>query len=166
MAWNDFMLPMLREAISDTASTPVYSDVDLQRKILTAINLMNLEISFDIDYVADMVGLTLSPDPSTSSPVDYDFMSLAVLKTACLMERADVSKLTGITAIDISDNDFKIKTNDAGREKIDALKVNWCVAYNKAKADYVSSRNAGIYGKAIISPFPYQGDEGTISRRY
>lgn len=152
------MVPMLRDMIADTSASPQYTDADLQRKILTAINLMQVEIDFEVDYVADMVGLTLTPDPSTSSPVDTDFMSLAVLKAACLLERADVSKFTGMTATMVTDNDFTIKVNNAGADKVEALKVNWCVAYSKAKADFISGQNAGNYGRAVISPFPYQGD--------
>lgn len=158
MAWSDYLIPMVREMIGDTATPYENDDISLQRKILTAINLMQIEITFDIDYTADIVGLTLIPDPSTSSPMDKDFISLAALKTACLMERSDVTKLTGLDVKFIQDNDFTIKTGEVGKDKIDALKINWCVAYNNAKADFILGRNANLYGKAVISPFPYRGD--------
>lgn len=153
--WQDFITPMLRTMIGDEATPYDYSDIDLQRKILTAINLMQLEINFLVDYEADIVGLTLSPDPYTSSPIDYDFMSLAALKTACILERSQATKTTSGDIQEISDNDFKIKTGDVGKNKLEAIKVNWCAAYQAAKQDYITSIGAQTYGKAVISPFRY-----------
>lgn len=164
MDWTDIIIPMVRDMTGDTnSSSYTYSNNDLQRKILTAINLMQIEIQFDIDYVADMVGLTLTPDPSSLSPIDIDFMTLAALKTACLIERSDVSKLTSGDVQQVTDNGFTIKTGDIGGNKIKALASNWCVTYNKAKVDFQTS--GGLFGKAVISPFPYNGDSFPMSRR-
>lgn len=164
MSWDLVIVPMVRDMIGDTDSTNyTYCDNDLQRKILTAINLMQIEIEFNTDYVADIVGYTLEPDPSTTSPIDKDFMILAALKTACLIERSEVSKLTSGDVQQITDNGFTIKTGDIGGNKIKALGANWCVAYSKAKVDFQSG--SSVIGKAVISPFPYFGDGLEPGRR-
>lgn len=165
MAAMDFMIPMVRDMIGDNNST-VYSDLDLQQKILTAINIMQIEIDFNVDYVADMVGLTLTPDPYTSSPVDYDFMTLASLKTACMIERSEASRATDESVNEVQDNDFRIKIGGtAGRDKLNALGVNWCAAYEKAKDDFVMGQNSDSSGRAIISPFRYTDAYPPLERR-
>lgn len=156
MEWSDVIIPMVRNMTGDTdSSNYTFCDADLQLKIITAINLMQLEIDFAVDYTADIVGMTITPDPATA-PADNDFMTLAALKTACLIERSDVSKLTSQDIQQLTDNGFTMKIGDVGASKIEALKINWCVAYGKAKADFESGN--GILGKAIVSPFPAFGD--------
>lgn len=162
--WTAFITPMLRDMIGDTASPYDFSDVDLQRKILVAINLMQIEIDFTISYAADIVGLTLNPDPYTYSTPDYDFMSLAAMKAACLIERSQATKTTSGDVQLIQDNDFTIKTGNVGANKLAAIKVNWCAAYEAAKNDFITSIGAQNYGRAVISPFRYSYiTEGTRS---
>jgi hypothetical protein len=156
-SWLDFMIPMLRSMIGDETVPYDYSDVDLQRKILTAINILQIELSFDVDYEADIVSLTLTPDPYTSSPIDYTFMTLATLKAACMIERSQVTKVTSGDVQEISDNDFKIKTGDTGKNKLEALKTNWCAAFEAAKRDYEIETKTDNLGRAVISPFNYTG---------
>lgn len=159
MTWVDIIIPMVRDMIGDTNSASyTYCDDSLQRKILTAINLMQIEINFSVDYVADIAGMTLTPDPVDQSPRDIDFMTLAALKTACLIERSEVSSLTSQDVQQITDNGFTMKIGDVGKGKIDALKVNWCVTYNKLKTDFLSGTS--VIGKGVLSPFPYWGENG------
>jgi len=152
----EYIIPLVRNMTGDTDPTDyTFCDADLQLKIITAINLMQLEVDFSVDYTADIVGMTITPDPATA-PADKDFMTLAALKTACLIERSDVSKLTSQDIQQLTDNGFTMKIGDVGASKIEALKINWCVAYTKAKTDFESGN--GIFGKAIVSPFPAFGD--------
>lgn len=158
MTWFEYISLLVRDMIGDTDSTNyTYCDTDLQRKILTAINLMQIEIDFDVDYVADIVAETLTPDPTEASPKDNEFMTLAALKTACLIERSEVTKLTSGDVQQITDNGFTIKTGDIGANKLKALGANWCIAYSQAKNNFLSG--AGIFGRAVVSPFPAFGDD-------
>ena len=149
--WNSFIIPMVRNMTG--VSETLYCDNDLEQKILTAINLMQLEIDFETDYVADLMGMTLDPDPY---PADKEFMTLAALKTACMIERAEASRATSDSVKMVSDNDFKIQTGGtSGKDKLEAVKVNWCAAYQKAKDEYVLSLNSDLSPKAVISTFRY-----------
>ena len=161
--WDEFLVAMVRNLTNVDES--LYCDNDLIQKILTAINIMQIEIEFEVDYVADIVGMTLTPDPYTSDPVDYSFMALAALKTACMIEMAEASRATSEGVQLVQDNDFKIQTGGtAGKDKLEAVKHNWCAKYEKAKDDYILSLNSGVTAKAVISPFKYT-DYATYFRR-
>ncbi len=152
MPWQEVIVPMVRNMTG--VSESLYCDSDLEIKILTAINIMQLEIEFEVDYIADIVGVTLNPDPSESG--DRAFMALAALKTACMIERAEASRATSDSVKMVSDNDFKIQTGGtSGKDKLEAIKVNWCAEYEDSKDDFIISLNSSVTPRAVLSTFRY-----------
>jgi hypothetical protein len=163
-AWSQVMVSMLRTMVGDTATTQVFTDDDLELKLCVAAMLIKVDITFDVDYTIDVYGAAITPDPSTSDPADNSFMSLVCIKAACIMERGEAMALTKNDVQSVTDNGFSIKVGNTGANKIAALKVNWCAAYDKAKADYMASVVANGASRAVISPFAYMGGQIFNSR--
>lgn len=166
MIFSDFIVPMLRDMIGDTADPDYeFTDIELIRKWLVGAYLVTLDANFLYPYAIDLVGLTISPDPIESSPPDNDFVKLASLKTACMMERADAMRLSKAGITRVMDNDLTIQVNDTGANKIKALSVNWCAAYTDALDNYLIAQIEEVSHRAVISPFRYSDGYYPVPRR-
>jgi len=84
MAWQDITIPMLRVLINDMGATPTYDDDTMTQLLLVSAMYVIQDVDFDISYSVDIVGQTISPDPST----DVIFTNFIVMKAAC---QADIS---------------------------------------------------------------------------
>lgn len=166
MTFSDFIVPMLRDMIGDTEDPNFeFTDIELIRKWLVGAYLVSLDANFIYPYAFDLIGFTITPDPITSSPSDDDFVRLASIKTACMMERADAMRFNKNNITKVADNDLTIQTSDVGPNKIKALTVNWCAAYESALERYLLTQIEEVSHRAVVSPFRYSDGYYPVPRR-
>ena len=99
MAWTTDLVIILRSIIGDLDSTS-FTDSRLQQILaVAAYNVLN-DADFSTTYTVDVANSTISPDPYTTS--DVDFSTLTVYKAACILLGSEV-KTEAANAISIKD---------------------------------------------------------------
>src|SRR5687768_8815738 len=131
MAWLDEAVPMLRILINDFSDEPTYSDSRLTDLLITSAYLVKREIHLVNSYTISISTKSISPDPISND--DDLFISLLVLKAACLADQSTyrtkallegVRAAMGPATLAISGNLIGFKT---------LLEVGPCKAYEEMK---------------------------------
>jgi len=147
MTWQTEMTQIVRVLINDVDGAD-YTDSRIQQLILISAPMVDQQVDFDTDYSIDIVGSSISPDPTTSSPKDQDFINLVSLKSACLLYNAKMESDSGRsrtvkdawTNVSVGDNSKNMSSN---RDMI-------CQQYEQAKKDYTMGNSRS--GKAVLGP--------------
>jgi len=151
--WNTDLVLMVRVLINDNDTPPKYTDEYLERVLIMAGILVNIEITFDYDYTYNISSLTISPDPIVNE--DSTFIALIPLKAACILIQGEFKQALG-QGIKVRDGDSAIDTSVSFRGYRDILEFGPCKAYEKLKWSLLASD--GI-GKAVLGP--YRGSGGS-----
>jgi hypothetical protein len=157
MAWDDLMVPLLRDSLQDTAANPLYADDQLVTSLLVAGFRLQLEVSFGMAYRIDVVNQAITPDPTASTPPDNNFANLVSLRAALGLVVAELRSLTR-GGIEIRDGDNMIKL---ARDP-DALKLmrdSYQKLYDDAIYAFKTGGNQGL-GEIIVTPYHYLSDLG------
>ena len=158
MSWQTEMTQIVRVLVNDIDSTE-FSDSRIQQLILICAPMVEQQVDFDVDYDIDIVGSSISPDP-TDDTRDQNFINLVSLKSACLLYNSKVESNDGRsrsvkdawTSITVGDNSKNVTKNS------DMI----CEQYEQAKRDYTSGDSRS--GRAILGPitndnvYPYYGN--------
>ncbi len=162
MAWTTDLVLMTRVLISDISAPQTYADEYLERVLITAGIMVDVEVPFAYDYSYDISALTISPDPVTSE--DSTFMALVPLKSACIITQGEFKQALG-QGIKVRDGDSAIDTSVSFRGYRDILELGACAAYERLKWSLLAS--SGV-GKAVLGPFREPGGSAlsTISWYY
>ena len=84
MTWQNEIVRMVRFLVNDIdAST--YDDSRLEETILVAAQLLIGNIDFDRTYTVDVDTLVLSPDPTTLTTKDNNFINLLAVQASCII---------------------------------------------------------------------------------
>jgi hypothetical protein len=155
MAWETEPTIILREIISDPTGA-TYSDSRLKTLLATSMYRVKSEIVLDHTYEVDLTSgsETVTPDPSTRSPKDYDIINLMALKAAIILISAELKIASG-RAVVLKDGPSQISTGDTAKY-LQAL-LDW------AKDEYddlIKMLLAGNskYAGAVSTPFTRYGD--------
>jgi len=167
MAWTTDLALMVRLIINDMSSPQTYSDAYLQQVLVVAGIMVDAEIPFAYEYVYNIGGITISPDPVVSS--DQIFMALVPLKAACIITQGEFKQALG-QGIKVRDGDSSIDTSVSFRGYRDILELGPCAAYERLKWTLLASgaTTDGGVGKAVLGPYRAADTSGssTISWYY
>tara|TARA_B100001778_G_scaffold332975_1_gene340474 strand:- start:2619 stop:3143 length:525 start_codon:yes stop_codon:yes gene_type:complete len=151
MSWNVEIPLIVRSWINDLSDNPTYSDDRIQQLIVVAAQYVTTEINLDNEYTVDITTPTITPDPSTLSTKDIDFIGFVALKSACMLDQSTLrtrAAMEGIKAA-LGPAQLSVGGNLRGYEVI--LKEGPCALYDKLRMEYEVGNANGI--KAILSPF-------------
>lgn len=164
MTWKDNLVLTVRVLIGDINAPQKNTDEELQRIIIAAGLLTQIEIDLPNDYVFDISAIEITPDPV----VKKDLISQAILplKAACLINQSNFQGAIG-QGIKVRDGDSQIDTSVSFRGYRDILELGPCAAYEKLKWQLQAS-GSSLAGGAILSPFRGENDSAikTISFFY
>lgn len=153
MAWQSEMVRMLRHIINDLDETS-YTDDRLRELILVSSQIIQGEIDFSQTYTIDVDAFTLTPDP-TENTKDIAFISLVVLKSACILLNAEAKTAAG-QAIAIRDGSSSISLAGAYQGKKEVAKTI-CEQYRQALWDYKAGSSPA--GRIIVGPYNFESNE-------
>lgn len=148
MSWTNEMVLYVRHLVNDLSNSPTYDDSRLQDTILTAVQLAKLDVEFANSYTVDLDACILTPDP-TEAPRDDDFISLVILKAACIILNAEAKSNAG-KAIKVMDGPSTIDMSSAYKATEERAK-SVCQDYKEAVLQYQAGRNST--GQAVIGPY-------------
>ncbi len=164
ISWQDQSIPLLRTILSDGGCGNLsYTDTRLEELLLAAAYLNLTLVTFSIDYSIDIISDTISPDPSTSSPIDVTFINFMVLKAACLADE-------GLFRTKALSAGIKARCGPAILETMNhiegfkiLLEQGPCRAFEEMLNQYRFSGNADNI-KAIMTPFVSNNFDPTMHR--
>lgn len=141
MSWQTEITGIVRQLINDTETPYTFSDTRIQQVICTATQFVNSEVDFDIDYVIDVVGVSITPDPT--SPRDDLFISLVSMKSACILYRALLRTNASSEGVRVKDGmgEIEVKGKFAAFQD---MAQSFCDAYQKAKLEYAIGNFATV----------------------
>jgi hypothetical protein len=163
MAWDEEMLLVVRVMVNDQEAQ-TYTDDSLLRLILVAAFQVAQELPFPLDYRADVVNETLTPDP-TMGTRDESFINLVCLKAACIADRG-AAILAAKQAIAVKDGTSAIDLRGNLQGKLKLLEKGWCAVYTDAKAEYLTTQSGGIAGAAVMTPFRLYAHQNDYNRYF
>ena len=150
MSWQGQMGTMVRYLIDDVDPTNyTYSDHRIETTILVAGQLSQFDITFDNNYDINVENCTLDPDPTRTSPEDQAFITLIVLKAACIIVGSAIRGESG-NAISIKDGPSAIDLRGV-TATLTTLYKDLCDKYEQAVMNYKAGNSIG--GQAIIGPY-------------
>lgn len=159
MAWNDVLIPMVRNLSADVSDTPTYEDERIEQAIITAGLIVTREFEFKTNYVFDFSTPDIIPDPTEPTSLDNGFIALVALKAACILSMNAYQHAVG-RGIRVRDDDSEIDTTSGFRGYQDIIKLGPCASYNKL-LDTLSRRQGMNNGKAVLGPYSISGPNYT-----
>ena len=153
MGWRTELVRIVRYLIDDLSEVPNFSDERLEETILVAAQYVMKDIDLAVTYSVDVDQLSLSPDPTTSSPKDNDFINLVCLKAGCIIDRSIYRNKSNHAGILIKDGQSTIDTRAIADQFKVLLEKGLCAEYEKAKIDYqLGGGDSGGVGRVIVGP--------------
>lgn len=149
MSWQLEIPIIVRTLINDLEEPVKYSDERLLQIITVAAKYVQFDVALDHEYVIDVVGSNISPDPTLDN--DSIFISLVGLKAACIIDQSTLrtkAALEGIRA-SLGPAQLSIAGSLAGFDLI--IDKGSCAAYDELTAHWDVKAATAI--RAILSPF-------------
>ena len=153
MAWQDQSVPLLRTILNDAGCGALeYTDTRLEELLIAAAYINLTLVTFSVEYTITISTDTISPDPSTSSPIDVTFINFMVLKAACMADEglfrnkalsAGIKARCGPAVLETMNHIDGFKT---------LLEEGQCKAFAELLNQYRFSGNADNI-RAIMTPF-------------
>ena len=147
---------MLRTILNDAGcGTTEYNDTRLEELLMAGAYINLTQVIFAVDYTITIATDTISPDPSTSSPIDVTFINFMVLKAACLADEGLFRNKALSAGIKARCGPAVLETmNHLEGFKI-LLEEGPCKAYAELLNQYRFSGNSDNI-RAIMTPFVSQ----------
>lgn len=153
MTWQTTSIPIIRSLIGDLDSSAyTYTDTRLTQIALSSAHLLLNEVSFDTTYAVDVVASSITPDPTSLSPVDSTFVNLLALRSSVLILGSE-ARTKAISSIAFKDGPSSIETGGAAKATMELANMVRG-QYEKAKLDYIAGNSVGA--QAVTSPILYQ----------
>lgn len=150
MSWQTDITTIIRHLLNDlNSSSFTYTDDRIHTTILVAAQLIRTDTDLSQDYTIDISNTSLSPDPTLSSSLDNDFITLLSLKTSCIIIGSEVRSEAG-NAISIKDGPSSIDLRGVSTT-LTMFYKDLCSKYDQALLDYKSGNS--IAGQAILGPY-------------
>lgn len=162
MSWQDEIPEMIRYAIGDVDSPQKYTDARLQKQVVISANLIQSEVALDNTYTISISATGISPDPTNDTYKDNPFVTLIVLKSACMLAQNESRIYVG-QSISVVDNGSSVDTRERAKSALE-LSKSFCAQYEDAKWQYATGQMAGVDPRVrfVVSPirFRYGGNMG------
>jgi len=152
MSWKTIGRTMLRTMLNDPSST-TYTDSRLDSLLVTSAFFLPIEINFKTDYVIDIGTETVTPEPSTTALDGVDFISLVVLKAACMADTGSFRTRALIQGVSAKLGPAALQTGNYGAQLVNLLNLGPCKAYEELKKEYNFSYKGKQVIRALMSPF-------------
>jgi len=151
MSWQITIPIMVRHLIGDVDEANYkYSDSRIEKTITICAQLVNVDTTFNNNYIIDISGESITPDPTQSDPIDYIFINLVALRCACFILGSEV-KTESANAISIKDGPSAIDLRGVS-STLNALYQDYCKRYKDLLDDYKEDRVSAA-GQAILGPY-------------
>lgn len=152
MAWSDEITTIVRILINDYVSPYTYSDARLEQTILVAAQYVQSDVNLDHHYTVDIVGNTLTPDPTQITPTkDTIFINLVGLKTACIVDQSTYRTKAAMEGIRAALGPASLAVSGSSSAWKFMLESGPCGTYDELTSHWdVANANAV---RAIFSPF-------------
>jgi len=151
MSWEDDSVEMLRIALNDLDAPYTYDDERLQKLFLMACMYVQKDVQLNNTYIISITEVSLSPDPTTTDPIEYSLLNMAVLKSLCILYMSDLRLASG-KGVDIRDGGTQLSLKNYYTEKSDNAKTA-CELYLEYKDKLIMQDT--ILGEAIVTPFTH-----------
>lgn len=154
MAWQDQLVPMLRDMLGDNVAPLKFTDEDLEGVLITGARLVSKEVGFVNEYVIDRENISILPDPTLEATLDPDFSNLMTVRAACIITKGQMIKTSG-QAIKIVDNKSQIDLKDTFRARQAVVEQTWCKQYQIDLLNYKKrvGGSGGGNSRQVISPY-------------
>lgn len=151
MYWQTEIPIIVRNLINDLSDTPTYSDNRINQLAVVAAQYVLGEVNLEQSYTIDIVGIDISPDPSSPTSRDTDFVGFIALKTACLLDQSTFRTKAVSEGIKtaLGSANLAISGNLAGYKTI--LDVGPCKLYESLTLDHNIGNATAV--RAVLSPF-------------
>lgn len=150
MTWQTEMVQLVRTLINDLGSV-TYSDATLKSFIVGSAQLLLKEVDFDTTYTIDLVTPSISPDPTTQSPKDDNFINTVCLKASVLILFGEL-KTAAAEGIRVTDGPSTIDMTGA-YASTKGLYDTLLQMFERSKIEL----KMGNAGKVVITPFKLGG---------
>jgi len=145
---SESLVIMVRFIIGDTNLPYTYSDEKLAQCIAVAAVIVSREYYFATDYVIDIAGSNITPDPMDPNNFDAVSAGLLSLKASCIIKGAE-SQQAASNSIEIADGSSRIKTSDNYHFWQLIMDKGPCFAYSQLLKNVNLHK---VVGKAVVSP--------------
>jgi hypothetical protein len=146
MSWQVEFPAIIRYVIGDFSATPTYTDNQLRSLAVTSAQLILTEVDFSNDYVVDVAGTGISPDP-TSGVRDNPFLNLVSAKAACILGVAEQRIASG-KGIKVTDERKSVDFGGISKDK-KSVADSACKIYSEALFQYKAGNR--VIGKAVMN---------------
>lgn len=149
--WQTEMTLIVRTLIGDLdLVSPTYSDARIQQVLTVAGTIVQSDANLENSYAIDVVGLAITPDPTTPTRDDW-FVGLTCIKSACLLDQSTFRTKAAIDGVraSLGSASVGISSNLSGFKTI--LDVGPCAMYQSMLNDLNIGNASAI--QAILSPF-------------
>ena len=151
MSWQTEMTTIIRVLINDYTSPYTYSDSRIQQTILVSTQYVQFDVNLENKYTIDLVGGSLSPDPTDPEKRDDIFISLACLKAACIVDQSTYRTKAAMEGIRAALGPASLSVGGSASAWKTILQHGPCATYDELTSHWdVANANAV---RAIFSPF-------------
>lgn len=151
MFWQIEIPIIVRTLINDLGTPPIYSDQRIEQLIVVAAHYVLMEANLDRNYSVDIINIEITPDPSSPSIRDIDFIGLIAMKAACLLDQSTFRTRAageGYRAV-LGPASLSVSGALAGYK--DILNLGPCSIYEQLVLDYNIGNATAV--RAVLSPF-------------
>ena len=152
MSWKTIGRTMLRTMLNDPSSS-TYTDSRLNSLLSTSAYFLPVEVNFATDYTVDVTLETVTPDPATVSLDGIDFISLVVLKAACMADTGNFRTRALLQGVTARLGPASLQTSSYGVQLGALLNLGPCQTYEELKNEYNFSYKGKQIIRVLMSPF-------------
>jgi len=149
MSWDVDLVTILRVLIGDLNLPQKNTDIYLKKILITAGVLVSNEIDLSNNYVFDITGVTIVPDPIILG--DIQVQALLPLKASCLLNQSDF-RIALSQGVSIRDGDTQITTSVSFAGYADILKLGPCKSY-ELLINKLTAASSALVGKAVLGAY-------------
>ncbi len=151
MSWQIELPIIVRTLINDLDVTPTYTDDRLQQTLVVAAQYVNREMNFNNEYTIDLNNLSITPDPTTLSARDEEFIGFLSLRAACFLDQSTFRTKAAAEGVrtSLGSANIAVAGNLKGYQTL--LEVGPCGMYEKLKMEHEIGNIK--YVRAVLSPF-------------
>lgn len=134
-------------------NTPKYDDDTVERLLVVSAQLVEGELDFSHQYIADIPGRDITPDPTDSDggTRDDSFINLACMRAAAIVQQGEARLESGIV---IRDNGSTVDLHYKLQGALALVKDGWQRRYDQEKFAYQTGQLTGkVAGQAVVGSF-------------
>jgi hypothetical protein len=151
MSWQLEIPIITRVWINDLEANPIYSDDRILQVVTVAAQNVIREVSFDTTYDVDVVNISITPDPTSDSVNDNDFIALVALKAACILDQSTyrTKAINEGIKTSLASATLHVAGNLKGYK--DLLEIGPCGMYSQLRQEFEIGNPSVV--QAVLSPF-------------